>query len=152
MKTTFYTFLILSFTVTAWAGTADAEIEKILDQYFQIHAALAQDSTEGVDVAAREIISVASEAPATDSGVQKLFDDVKKAAQQIQGKNLDEARAAFFELSKPISAYLSNHYSGNKKYPVYFCSMSQKSWIQAEKGVRNPYYGSSMLTCGTLAQ
>jgi len=28
--------------------------------------------------------------------------------------------------------------------------MAKASWLQTEKGIRNPYYGKSMLDCGTL--
>ena len=28
--------------------------------------------------------------------------------------------------------------------------MVKKHWLQTDKEIRNPYYGSSMLTCGTF--
>jgi hypothetical protein len=30
--------------------------------------------------------------------------------------------------------------------------MVKKNWLQPDKSVRNPYYGSSMLTCGELVK
>jgi hypothetical protein len=30
--------------------------------------------------------------------------------------------------------------------------MVKKNWLQADKEIRNPYYGSSMLKCGELVQ
>jgi len=152
MKKTFYLCLALAITSMSlvWAGSADNQAESILDQYFLIHASLAKDSTQGIDGAAQKIAKLSSTAGVTDPQVQKLLIQVEKAANQIQGKDLKQAREQFFELSKPLLVYLNQFYSGQKTYYRYFCSMAKKGWIQPHKEVRNPYYGSSMLTCGDL--
>lgn len=38
--------------------------------------------------------------------------------------------------------------------PVYlqYCPMKKASWLSSEKEIRNPYYGSSMLTCGEVIE
>ena len=33
---------------------------------------------------------------------------------------------------------------------VVFCSMAKGSWLQKEKVIANPYYGSKMLRCGEI--
>ncbi len=33
---------------------------------------------------------------------------------------------------------------------VAHCPMAKASWLQRSKDVANPYYGSEMLTCGTI--
>jgi len=150
MKKIFYFCLVFVFTGLVWAGSADQKAESILDQYFLIHASLAKDSTQGGDNAAQKIAKLASAEAVTDPQVQKLLLQVEKAAKQIQGKDLKETRDQFFELSKPLLVYLNQFYSGKKDFYRVFCSMANKAWIQPHKEVRNPYYGSSMLTCGDL--
>lgn len=36
--------------------------------------------------------------------------------------------------------------------PVYqqYCPMKKASWLSSQQGIKNPYYGSSMLTCGSV--
>jgi hypothetical protein len=36
--------------------------------------------------------------------------------------------------------------------PVYqeYCPMKKSSWLSSDSTIRNPYYGSSMLTCGKV--
>jgi hypothetical protein len=148
MKKIFYFCLILVFAGLVWAGSKDQQVEGILDQYFVIQSSLAKDSTQGIDNAAKQIINLASTAGAADPQIQKLLTQVEKAAKQIQGKDLKQTREQFFELSKPLLVYLNQFYSGNKEYYRYFCSMAKKGWIQAHKGVHNPYLGSTMPTCG----
>jgi hypothetical protein len=38
--------------------------------------------------------------------------------------------------------------------PLYeaYCPMKKASWLSAEKEIRNPYYGSAMLTCGKIIE
>jgi hypothetical protein len=36
--------------------------------------------------------------------------------------------------------------------PIYqqYCPMKKAAWLSNESAVKNPYYGSSMLTCGNV--
>ncbi len=143
-----WTFLLMVGSVKA--GPQDAQIEKILGQYFRIQAALSADSTSGTRDAAERIAELSSQARADSPQVQKIFSDIQDAARRINGRDLKQVRLQFFELSKPLFAYLHQFYSGNMKLYRYFCSMEKKGWIQWDKEIRNPYMGSSMLKCGEL--
>jgi len=142
--------MTLFFTATVWAGSIDPQVEVILEHYFKIQSSLAKDTTAGVDAAALEIARLAGEVRSEDTQIKKFLTEVRTAAGRIQGKDLDATRLQFFELSKPLFAYLHQNYKGKKGYFRYFCSMAKKGWVQPDKAVRNPYYGSSMLTCGDL--
>lgn len=150
IKKTVFVCLVLAFAGLAWAGPADQKAEAILDQYFLIQASLAKDSTQGIDDAAQKIAKLAATSAAADLKVQTIFSQVEKAANQIQGKDLKQAREQFFELSKPLLVYFNQFYSGKKEFYRYFCSMAKKAWIQPTKGASNPYLGSAMPTCGDL--
>ena len=43
----------------------------------------------------------------------------------------------------------ANKLSDKPIYEVY-CPMKKASWLSADKAIKNPYYGSSMLTCGEV--
>lgn len=75
-----------------FAGPADSEIENILDDYFKIQASLAQDSTKGVDASAVSILQHVNQIDVADPEVRKLLNDLRTAAQEIQGKPLEAAR------------------------------------------------------------
>ncbi|RPJ56720.1 MAG: DUF3347 domain-containing protein [Acidobacteria bacterium] len=122
--------------------------EKILDQYYKIHDALANDTTEGVDKAAQKIAKIASEAQQESLTKNPDFGAIGQAASGLPGKNLAQARDQFFLLSKPIIAELQSNPSVRKSAFAYKCSMANKTWAQGKKEVRNPYYGKSMQKCG----
>lgn len=140
----------LLFGSAVWAGPADQSIDGILKDYFKIHTALAQDSTEGVLIAAKSINQKATSIRATDPEVQKLLTQITLASRDFQTSSLDEARDSFFELSKPLLAYLNQFHSQTGQYYRYFCSMKKRAWIQPEKQTQNPYTGQAMAGCGDL--
>jgi len=132
----------------ALAGPVDKPIDTILKDYTTIQTALANDTTEGVDQAAEAIHRTAASISATDPEVKALVSEIKTASKDIQGKDLEAARTEFFKLSKPLLVYLNKFHANKDGYHRFYCPMAQKGWIQSEAGTKNPYYGSSMLTCG----
>lgn len=134
----------------AWAGPADQSIDGILKHYFKIHAALAQDSTEGVATAAKSIHQKATSIRATDPEIQKLLTQITIASRDFRTSSLSEARDSFFELSKPLLAYVNQFHAQKDQYYRYFCSMKKRAWIQPEKETQNPYAGPAMISCGQL--
>ena len=66
---------------------------------------------------------------------------------------LDEQRKAFMQLTTPLSE-LAKVAPG--AVPVYLahCPMYQggADWLSLEKDIKNPFYGSMMLTCGSVKE
>jgi len=131
--------LTLSASSLVAQTTSQSTFDQIVAEYYRIHDALANDTTAGIDAAAQKIAKLAS----------PDFAAIKQAATSLQGKkSLEQAREQFFQLSKPIIAELKRNPSAQKSAFAYKCSMANKSWVQGQKEIRNPYYGKSMLKCG----
>ena len=75
--------------------------------------------------------------------------EAKKAAGTLAAaKNLDEARAAFGELSTIlVPVFQAAAIPGTT---AYMCAMKERPWMQRGDRIENPYYGKSMLTCGSV--
>jgi len=115
--------------------------DTVLGHYFAIQEALAADSLDGVNANAQSI-------------VQELnHDPLGTRAQSLTAtKNLAAAREAFKGLSATLVEGLESgqwHLDSGSAYLIY-CPMVKSHWLQAGKAIRNPYYGSSILTCGTI--
>jgi hypothetical protein len=141
---------ILAFAGTAMAANIDAEIDNLLEEYFKIQTVLAQDSKEGVDDAAAVIVKLAAATKTSDAKLSKIVLDIQNAADRLRGKDLENTRLQFFELSKPFLAYLHQFHANKTRYFRYHCPHANKAWVQSHDKIRNPYYGSSMLECGNL--
>ena len=145
---------LLGITVALLGGILQAAeptpVDAMLTEYFTIQTSLAKDTTSNVAVSAAKIVELSAKVPAKAPATKTALDGVRKAAAAIKGADLKTARNHFGELSKGMTAYLQAAYPGQKKANQYYCPMVKKGWLQPDKGVRNPYYGSSMLKCGEL--
>lgn len=147
MRTSRYLLAVVFFVVSSAGAALSASdpMNAIVASYLEIQTALAADKTEGVAKAAKAIGAQA--AGLGDKGAA-----IAKAAKAVEGAaDLKAARAAFGDLSDAvIAAGKDEGWKDTPDVKVAYCSMARKSWLQKGETIRNPYYGSSMLTCGEL--
>lgn len=75
---------------------------------------------------------------------------LKEASQISVSKDIKAQRASFSGLSNAMLILAKAEKLSTQ--PVYklYCPMKKSFWLSSEKAVKNPYYGSSMLTCGKV--
>jgi Cu(I)/Ag(I) efflux system membrane fusion protein len=115
----------------------------IVDPYVKIADSLAKDSLDGVKANAGEIATASS---ALGAPAMKIDTSAMQLASAVE---IEDAREKFGVLSEAIIAYVDGfHLTLPEGVRVASCPMKQKPWLQRGSGIENPYYGSSMLTCG----
>jgi hypothetical protein len=73
-------------------------------------------------------------------------------ANSIAGsKDLAKQRIAFQTLSESVIS-LAKASKPSKPAYIAYCPMKKAYWISAEQAIKNPYYGSTMLTCGKVTE
>lgn len=85
-----------------------------------------------------------------------LHNEIKSSATAIsQASELQPQRNHFKHLSSHLSKAISL-FGVNQKVYSKFCPMADKNkgayWLSLEEGIRNPYFGQKMLTCGEVKQ
>ncbi len=75
---------------------------------------------------------------------------VKDAAALAANSDLKKQREHFAVLSSDM-IHLAQDVKLSEE-PVYeqYCPMKKASWLSAENKIRNPYFGNSMLSCGSV--
>lgn len=138
--------LLLAGLLTVAVSTpAVAELaEDVAAPYLHIQLALANDSIEGVADAAASIAAAAAGLGDAGAGIAASAEALAAA------KDLRTARAVFGPLSDALIAY--GEEVGFGELRVAYCPMVDKSWVQATGDIRNPFYGSMMLTCGEFTK
>src|SRR5699024_74143 len=79
----------------------------------------------------------------------KIAKDLTKSAEGIsQTQNLSKQRKLFAGLSEQVYqlAQVTEH-----KAAIYYqhCPMKDANWLSESKQIKNPYFGSKMLSCGS---
>jgi len=119
----------------------------IIDPYLTIQDGLARDSIDNLRANAGNIATAA-----TALGAPAMKIDTA-ALQLASAGDLADARAKFGVLSEAIVAYKDGlHLTAGDGVKQAFCPMAAKPWLQKGETISNPYYGSSMPTCGSFTQ
>ena len=151
MKKLIFTALFSIFSIlNVSAQKSDASMSKLYQDYLNIKTALAADNSDEASKAANNFIKSAS---MVDYKVlsEGNLDILRKNASSIaDSRSIETQRASFGKLSSNMIALTKNFkFSGDSVF-VQYCPMAKASWLSAEKAVKNPYYGKSMLTCGSV--
>ena len=153
MKTLVFAIAALTFSVVSTSGCAPdtsstpkagaAMPSSVVDPYLKISSALASDSLDGVRANAGDLATAA-----TALGAPAMKIDTS-ALQVASATEIEDAREKFARLSDAIVAYMDGlKLTLPDDVRVAVCPMKQKPWLQEGSDIKNPYYGSSMLTCG----
>jgi Protein of unknown function (DUF2911)/Protein of unknown function (DUF3347) len=78
----------------------------------------------------------------------KLITDAQHISENAT--KIDHQREHLETLSTNLSKITKSLKINSETVYVQYCPMKKASWLSTEKAVKNPYYGSSMLTCGSV--
>lgn len=130
--------------IGAGVQASDA-MKAIVGSYLEIQAKLAADTIDGVKPAAHAIGDQAARMGTAGEAIVKSAQAIENAA------DLKATRLAFGDLSDAvIAAGKAELWKDVPDVKIAYCPMAKKSWVQKEAEIRNPYYGSAMLTCGSF--
>ncbi len=139
------------------------EADGVLQSYFALQKALADDSLEQAKGAAGEALAKLGQLP-----VDSLIDPSKAVWKEVAGnfqssaakieaaESIEKARGEFQRLSDVVDEWVQRF--GTAQLPVYqaFCPMAFDNkggtWLQTDDNLLNPYFGASMLKCGEVKQ
>lgn len=130
------------------AAPLDAGQKAFLGQYEKVRAALAADDLAAAKSAAAPLAKDLAEVAKEQTKAQSAADAAKKLT---SATSLAEARESFKGVSKRAVHYAQ----GQKGYYVANCPMvegGEGDWVQTSTKISNPYFGKSMLTCGSIKE
>ena len=132
--------------VPAARAADDTPFPAMAEHYEAIWKALAGDGTDGVADHAAAIAELAETGDHPADAAEAVAEIGEHAERLAEAGDLDAAREAFGELTKPLVRYRKA--VGAERLEVAYCPMKKKAWLQPDGDIENPYYGSEMLACG----
>ena len=125
------------------SASASESLKAIVESYVTIQEQLAADKIDGVKAPAR---AIAAQAAAMG---QKGVPIAMAATRLESASDVKAVREAFGALSDAvIKVGSAEGWKDVEGVRLAFCPMVDRSWLQKHDKIKNPYYGSSMLTCG----
>ncbi|MBY0244041.1 MAG: DUF3347 domain-containing protein [Sphingobacteriaceae bacterium] len=162
ISTLFVGFVFLFSNAQATKLTEESKIKEVYNQYFNLKNSLvktdAASSTKDAEALLKALNSVEKQNLTAEELLvwNKIATDLKEHATHIaESKDIVHQRDHFISLSKNIYSLLKVSKSDLPTYYQY-CPMANDGngahWLSKEKAVKNPYYGSRMMTCGRVVE
>jgi hypothetical protein len=138
------------------------DLKLVFDNYFKLKDALIQSNQKAAATASTEFLNSINTIKMNELEMEvhmvwmKVLDDMKQDATTISTSDaIARQRKAFISLSENMYQLAKVIKAG---IPIYFqhCPMADEgkgaNWLSKEMEVKNPYYGSTMLSCGKVVE
>ncbi|WP_445735922.1 DUF3347 domain-containing protein [Mariniflexile sp.] len=128
---------------------------KIIDGYLQIKNALVSDDATAAAKGGTALLTAFSNFDKSKLGeaqqkeYMEIAESAKEQAEHIVENPIDHQREHFETLSTDISDLVALLGTDKTLYLDY-CPMKKTSWLSESKEIENPFFGSKMLTCGSV--
>ncbi len=134
--------------------TNDNQLKSVFDNYFLLKDALVKTDGNTASLKAKDLLSAITAVKMETLNVDehlvwmKVLKDLTADAKNIsETQDIKKQRETFKSLSK--NTYLLIKASKPTEAIYYqYCPMQDANWLSKENAVKNPYYGSQMLSCG----
>jgi len=133
--------------------------DAIIVNYLELKNALVADNTDAAASSGKKIVSdfkaidVKSYSEEEQKELNDIIEDAVEHAEHIAESAMDHQREHFEILSKDVADLIAITGTSKKLFQAY-CPMFNDGkgaiWLSEFKEIKNPYYGSKMLTCGTV--
>lgn len=145
----------------ALSEVARGRVQAAWSAYDALHAGLASDDVEAARAAAADLALAvegleARQLPADGRAAwTELRRTVQAEAPTIQGAGLDGVRASFERITAALEVTVRTLGTGTAVH-VMHCPMAFDGrgarWLQGSEELSNPYFGASMLRCGSTLE
>ncbi|HWJ92395.1 MAG TPA: DUF3347 domain-containing protein [Flavisolibacter sp.] len=156
MKKTFFFVALLATVFTHRSFAQDSQqqsqLSLLLSKYYSVKDALVAGNRDSAASGAEQFLKTLNGIDykvISEGNVNALL---KNATSLSEAQDIKKQREQFANLSNNMIA-LAKAVKLTAQ-PIYqaYCPMKKAAWLSREKEIKNPYYGSAMLTCGQVVE
>ncbi|GAB2985768.1 hypothetical protein GCM10027049_25990 [Mucilaginibacter puniceus] len=132
---------------------------KFINTYLDIKNALVAGDVTAAQAKAKGMVTLINAIPQKDldAAQRKAWtaysNKISSDAQQIGAQNnIDAKREHFATLSNNFMAVMKVFKMNKATLYQQYCPMKKFYWLSETSAIKNPYYGNTMLTCGTTQE
>lgn len=139
------------------SNSAHIDAESVLQAYFDLKDALVADNNSKAKDLGASLTTVLNtfdtsmHSNENRNELKKIIEDATEHAKAVGNSTLEEQRKHFKPLSENMTQMIAITGTESKVYEQY-CPMYDggTAWLSKKEEIKNPYYGSQMLTCGKV--
>ena len=139
--------IILAMCMLGSVSTYAQNNQEVLNKYLALKNDLVEANSAN---ATNNIVALKKAIPGSD--VEKNTALIKAIDKMAMANNIDKQRKEFEEVSTLLWKVIKEDKSIGQTVYYQYCPMKKAYWISKEEGIKNPYYGQQMLTCGKVVE
>lgn len=126
------------------------QLSKLLTEYYKIKDALVEGKAVVAAENAQAVINTINSIDYKIISEGNINALLKDATVISVSRNIGEQRQYFANFSENVVLIAKAIKLTTEPIYQQYCPMKKTNWLSREQNIRNPYYGSSMLTCGKV--
>ncbi len=133
-------------------------LDALFNSYFAVKDALVKTNATAAATKSSELLTtlkalkMESLKAEEQTVVTKALPSLMETAKNISAtKDIAKQRETFKVLSKNMHELIP-FYKANETLYYQYCPMQDANWLSKDKTIKNPYYGSQMLSCGSTVE
>lgn len=148
---------VFTVCITVFFSKANAQdnaeksrFNEMLQSYYAVKDALVSGNSSTASAGATAFIkniNGVSYQVISEGNVSALIKDASAIA---DAKDISKQRQYFANFSSNMVEVVKALDMADQPVYIQYCPMKKASWLSKEEAVKNPYYGSAMLTCGKV--
>ena len=160
LKTLALTLVLAFSTILANALPAsNNSIDKIINAYLDVKNALVNGDGNVVKTKAKDLLTALSAKPdaSLTAAQQKILAKYQEkllfdSRHMSETTEIDHQREHFASLSKNMYEVVKGVKMNTAPIYEQYCPMKKAYWLSESDQIKNPYFGSKMLTCGKVTE
>ncbi|MGN6295155.1 MAG: DUF3347 domain-containing protein [Ginsengibacter sp.] len=148
------TFIALAFIQKSYSQetTNQQQLSQLLNSYYQVKDALISGNSNTAANHAQAFLKTANGISNRTISEENRNALVKDAGVISESKDLKKQREIFANFSTNMYALTTSLKLTSEPIYYQYCPMKKSYWLSPDKTIKNPYYGSAMLTCGKVTE
>lgn len=152
-------FLIVAIIATVFTqksiaqdSTQQYQLPQLLTHYYNIKNALVVGDANAASANALAFVKAVNSIGykvISEGNIHTLANDAAKIS---ENKDIKKQRDYFANFSANMATVAKSVKLTEQPVYLAWCPMKKAAWLSNEKAIKNPYYGSSMLTCGQVTE
>lgn len=134
------------------ATQTGSQLQELLSSYYNIKDALVAGNANTASISAEQFVKTINGIDykvISEGNVNTLLKDAGRISET---RNIKQQRELFANFStNMVTLAKAVKLTMQPVYEVY-CPMKKAYWLSNEKAIKNPYFGSAMLTCGSVVE
>ena len=151
--------LIVALFATVFAQHSNAQetlqkalLSQVLQSYYDIKNALVAGNAATASTKAGDFIKALNGVDYKVISEGNINALLKDATHISESKDIKHQREHFSNFSDNMITLAKAVKLSDETTYVAYCPMKKSYWLSNEKAIKNPYYGNSMLTCGSVKE